>query len=142
MKINLGILNTILTIIFAFLLMGFIGILISFIPDIMLIFLLKDLYRGKDKDRLTGIKLKIHLLLHSITLLIIYSFVGIIMIVLLNLNILEYYIKIILIFIIHIGLDYLTHGLDDNKFFIGFYPFYPSKRIKILRSDKVEIKEN
>ena len=139
MKINLGILNTILTIIFAFLLMGFIGILISFMPDIILIFLLKDLYKGRDKDRLTGRKLKVHLFLHSITFIIIYSLCLFIAIVLLNLNILDYYIKILLIFIIHIGLDYLTHGLDGNKFYTGFYPFYPNKRFKILRSDKVEI---
>jgi len=127
----LNILNTIATVLISYLICGVCGIVISLIPDCMLIFIIKDLVKGRNKDRLKNIKLHIHLFLHSMTFTTIYFFVGIVMITLLNLNILDYYIKILLIFNIHIILDYLTHRKKDNVYFNGYYIFYPYKKLKV-----------
>ena len=125
------ILNTVITILFSYLLFGFIGILISFMPDIMLIFLISDIINGKNKNRLTNKKLQLHLFLHSITFIII-MFVVFIIVFIFNIWLYLIILRICIIFTIHIVLDYMTHRKSDNKYFIGYYIFYPYKRFRIL----------
>jgi hypothetical protein len=127
LKLLSNIYNTGFTILFSYLVFGLYGIIISFVPDIMMIFIISDLWQKNPKDKLTGIKLHIHLFLHSYTFVIIIFVMAIVMN---QLSLDSLYIIVCVIFFIHITFDYMTHSKVYNEYFICYYPLYPYRRIK------------
>lgn len=114
--------NSIGTIVGGYMLGGMGGLVTSLIPDIGLVSIVSDVYKGKDKDRLVGIYEKVHNFTHSISPIILTGIASIY-------DIIPEYVPFVLS--LHIGLDYLTHKKSDNEFFKGYYPFYPSRKIHI-----------
>jgi membrane-bound metal-dependent hydrolase YbcI (DUF457 family) len=106
---------------------GIEGLLWSYEPDIALINLIPDLYKGKNKDRLVGGWEKLHMYLHSITNVAVITGLA-------ALNIIPYYAPIIVG--THLLIDYFTHSKETNKYFKGYKPFYPFSNYTILGDKK------
>lgn len=128
-KLAIDIVNTALTAISGLIILGILGLFISFLPDIMLVFTISDLWQEGPKDKLVGWKLHIHLFLHSYFIIYIPLFIGLMVYGLGYANI--EFLLISFIFLVHINLDYFTHRKSHSKFFDGYYPLYPIKIIKI-----------
>jgi len=118
-KLQMDVLNTIITVIAGFILFGLWGILLAFIPDIMLIFVISDIWQDNPRDKLIGWKLSIHLYLHSIIFLVM-CIIILILTLFMSLGAFLIAIKIIPIFMIHIIIDYLTHSSDYGGHFRGY----------------------
>jgi len=128
-KLAIDIVNTALTAISGLIILGILGLFISFLPDIMLAFTISDLWQDDPKDKLVGWKLHIHLFLHSYFIIYIPLFIGLMVYGLGYANI--EFLLVSFIFLVHINLDYFTHRKSHSKFFDGYYPLYPIKIIKI-----------
>ena len=118
-KFIMDILNTVITIIVGIILLGGLGVIIAFIPDIMLVFIISDIWQKNPKDKLTGLKLEIHLFLHSIVflcVLIICLFIALLISV-------EGFLvvwRIIVILGVHIIIDQVTHSEEYGGHFRGY----------------------
>jgi hypothetical protein len=106
---------------------GIEGLLWSYEPDIALVKIIPDLYKGKDEDRLTGFWNKLHMYLHSVTNVAIVAGPA-------ALEVVPYYAPIIVG--VHLLVDYCTHSRETNKYFKGYKPFYPFSNYTILGDKK------
>ncbi len=121
-KIMLDIINTILTVVISFIIFGFIGVIISFLPDIMLIYIVSDLWQKNTQDKLLGFKGKLHLYLHSYRFLATITFIILLFVIVFinELIIVDIILRILLIIYVHIFLDHATHSKKYNRFFEGY----------------------
>lgn len=102
-------LNEIGTPLIGYLIAGWLGVLISFLPDIFILDVVwRDRFFGKTRDRVKGIRKIGHAFTHSLWFPLIVGLVNF---------------KAGLICFLHILIDYITH--TPNFFFKGYKPLYP-----------------
>ena len=118
-KLMMDILNTMITLIVGGALLGIFGIFIALIPDIMLVFIISDLWQKDPEDKLIGWKLEVHLLLHSIWLIVI-LFISLFIIMVTFAAAFWIVFKIIIILVVHVIIDQLTHDPKRGGHFRGY----------------------
>ena len=118
-KFIMDILNTVITIIVGIILLGGLGVVIAFIPDIMLIFIISDIWQKNPKDKLTGWRIEIHLFLHSIVFLCI-LIVCLFIVLLISVEGFLVIWRIIVILGIHVITDQITHSEQYGGHFRGY----------------------
>lgn len=118
-KLVMDILNTVITLIIGIILLGAWGIFIALIPDMMLVFIISDLWQKDPKDKLTGWKLKIHLMLHGVIFAAILV-ISLIVIMLMFIEIFDIAWRIVVILVVHVIIDQLTHDPKYGGHFRGY----------------------
>jgi 7-cyano-7-deazaguanine synthase in queuosine biosynthesis len=104
-----NLINYIGTPLIGYLIMGWTGVLISFLPDLIIFpIIIKDMIYGKTNNNLVGVKRVIHQFLHTLWFPIILSVLNI---------------SIAIIWALHLVIDWFTH--EKDYFFRGHEPFYP-----------------
>ena len=128
-KFIMDILNTVITIIVGIILLGGVGVIIAFIPDIMLVFIISDIWQKNPKDKLTGWKIEIHLFLHSIVFLCI-LIISLFIVLLISVEGFLVVWRIIVILGVHIVIDQITHSEQYGGHFRGYSRVNYGKSIK------------
>ncbi|KKM91615.1 hypothetical protein LCGC14_1226870 [marine sediment metagenome] len=118
-KFMMDILNTVITLIFSIILLGTWGILVAFIPDIMLVFIISDIWQKNPKDKLIGWKLELHLFLHSIVFIGV-LFVSLVIVMLMSKEVFNIAWRVTLALGIHIIIDQVTHSEEYGGHFRGY----------------------
>jgi len=136
-KLFLDVLNTIITMLVGIALLGVWGIVIAFIPDIMLIFIISDLWQKDPKDKLIGIKLNIHLMLHSISFIII-LFLIVIFTIFISTNVFWIALKISVILVVHVIIDQIIRSKKYGVHFGGYSRSDYGKEEEKLRKQMLE----